>query len=72
VGYPPLFLLFYIEGGESVEEEGTVTVSTRITPSMLEEIRLAMKIVHAISVSDFLRIALREYLKMLAQEEVEG
>jgi Arc/MetJ-type ribon-helix-helix transcriptional regulator len=55
-----------------VEEEGTVTVSTRITPSMLEEIRLAMKIVHAISVSDFLRIALREYLKMLAQEEVEG
>jgi Arc/MetJ-type ribon-helix-helix transcriptional regulator len=56
-----------------VEEEGsTVTISARIPAGMLEEVRLAMKVVHAVSVSDFIRIALREYLKLLSNQLVEA
>jgi len=45
--------------------KNTVTVSARIPPDMLEDIRSAMEVVNAISVSDFVRIALREYVRQL-------
>jgi len=45
--------------------KNTVTVSARIPPDMLKDIRSAMEVVNAISVSDFVRIALREYVKQL-------